>query len=362
MFNVPLQLRGLTLRNRLMLAPMAGVTDVPFRRICQDLGAGLTYVEMLNAVAVLGKSRSTHAMLARHPSEQVLGVQVTGRTPEAVAAAVALLDARGFDTIDINMGCPARKVVGSDCGSALLRTPSRISATVEAARAVTSRPLSVKFRLGFERPECSVEDTTRRVVEAGADMFTIHGRFRSDDYSVRVDYDAIRRGRGAVPAERAVSVGNGDIMDLESARAMAEQTGCDAIMIGRGALGNPWIFQEILEEKTISPSIAEWEDMVLRHIAYQEECYGASPRAAMCMRKHLIWYATAYPGSSKVRSRFSTVATLDAARAVVSEFAARHPRALRRSTGNRVHDDHQNINPAMDRRLDRGVGTDGFDG
>lgn len=362
MYNEPLQLRGLTLQNRLILAPMAGVTDVPFRRICQDLGAGLTYVEMLNSVALLGRSRTTHAMLERHAAEPVLGVQVTGRTPESVARGVAALDARGFDTIDINMGCPARKVVGSECGSAFLLNPPRISATVESARAATARPLSVKFRLGFDRPACSVEETTRRVVDAGADMFTIHGRFRSDDYGVRVDYEAIRRGREAVAPGRAICVGNGDVMDLESARTMAERTGCEAIMVSRGALGNPWLFQEILEERTVAPTIAEWEDVVLRHIAYQEECYGNSARAAMCMRKHLIWYATAYPGSSKVRNRFSAVSTLDEARAVVSEFGARHPRDLRRGAAARGGEERSDPHRAMDRQLDRGVGHDGLEG
>lgn len=326
----PLQLRGITLRNRLILAPLAGVSDAPFRRICQEMGAGLTYVEMLNTVALLSKSPRIQEMLARHPSESILGAQLSGRTPESVAKATALLDSLGFDTIDINMGCPARKIIGSDCGSAFLRNPPRISATVEAARAVTSRPLSAKFRLGFDRPTCSVEDTARRVVAAGADMFTIHGRFRDDNYSVQVDHTAIRRGLSAVPAARAVSVSNGDIVDFQSALAMWHNTGCNAIMIGRGALGNPWIFKEILEQRKIAPTLAEWEEVVLRHIAYQEECYGNNPRTALCLRKHLIWYASGYPGSSKVRDRFNTVCTMDEARAVVREFAARHPPDLRR--------------------------------
>ena len=339
MFDEALNMRGLVLRNRLILAPMAGVSDLPFRRICQDLGAGLTYVEMLNTLAVLSMSRRTQEMLARHPTESVLGVQLTGRTPETVGKATALLASLGFDTIDINMGCPSRRVVGSDCGSAFLRAPSRITASVEAARAASSRPLSAKFRLGFERPDCSVEDTVRRVVEAGVDMFTIHGRFRSDDYKVRVDYAAMRRGFASAPAHRAVSVGNGDVMDLSSAMAMAGKTGCDAIMISRGALGNPWIFQEIMEGRTVSPAIAEWEDVVLRHIAYQEECCGLHPHAAIRMRKHLIWYASGYPGSGQVRNRVNGVSTLDEARAVVREFAGRYPRDLRRSLDRPVRDD-----------------------
>ena len=316
---------------------------------------------MLNTVALLSKSKRTYEMLTRHASETILGAQLTGRTPEAVAKATELLDRRGFDTIDINMGCPVRKIIGSDCGSAFLKNPPRISATVVAARAATARPLSVKFRVGFDRPDYTVEDTTRRVVEGGADMFTIHGRFRSDDYSVRVEFDSIRRGIQAVPAGRAATVGNGDIMDWKSAKAMVEATGCDAVMVSRGALGNPWIFQEILEERAITPTIAEWEDVVLRHIAYQEECYGDQPFAAARLRKHLIWYASGYPGSNRLRNRFNTVSTMDDARAATREFTSVYPRTLRRFIDTRIREDHLDPRRAMDRQLDRGVGDDGFE-
>ena len=361
MLNAPLICRGLTIPNGVFLAPLAGVSDTPFRRICRELGAGLTYVEMLNTVALLSKSKRTVEMLARHPSETILGVQLTGRTPEAVARGVALLDSRGFDTIDINMGCPVRKIINSECGSAFLRNPPRISATVEAARAATSRPLSVKFRVGFDRPAYTVEDTTRRVVEGGADMFTIHGRFRSDDYSVRVEFDAIRRGLQAVPAGSAVTVGNGDVMDYKSARAMVDATGCDAVMVSRGALGNPWIFQEILEDRIVTPTIAEWEDVVLRHIDYQEQCYGDHLFAAARLRKHLIWYASGYPHSNRLRNRFNAVTTMEEARTVAREFAAFYPRELRRFVDTRIREDHLDPRKAMDRQLDRGVGDDGFE-
>jgi tRNA-dihydrouridine synthase len=197
-------------------------------------------------------------------------------------------------------------------------------------------------------------------VEAGVDLFTIHGRFRSDDYGVRVEYEPIRRGIQSVAPGRAVSVGNGDIMDLASARAMVEQTGCDAIMISRGALGNPWLFQEILEEKRATPTIAEWEDVVLRHIDYQEQCYGDQLFAAARLRKHLIWYASGYPGSNRVRNRFNVVSTMDEARAVTREFTALYPRTLRRYVDTRLSADHLDPRLAMDRQLDRGVGDDGL--
>lgn len=360
MLNQPLQIGSLTVPNRVFLAPLAGVSDAPFRRICTELGAGLTYVEMLNTVALLSRSKRTAEMLERHPSERILGVQLTGRTPETVAKAVAMLDAKGFDTIDINMGCPVRKVVHSECGSAFLRDPPRITSTVQAARAMTRRPLSAKFRLGFERPQRTVEDTTRRVVEAGVDFYTIHGRYRSDDYGVRVEHDAIRAGMEAVAGHPVISVGNGDIMDLESARQMVDRTGCDAVMLSRGALGNPWLFREILDERPATPTIAEWEEVVLRHIDYQEECYGDQVFAAARLRKHLIWYASGYPGSNRVRNQFNTVSTMNEARAVTRAFTSLYPRELRRFVDTRMNPDHVDPRLAMDRQLDRGVGADGL--
>jgi tRNA-dihydrouridine synthase B len=367
MFDQPLQLKGLVLRNRVFLAPLAGVSDIPFRRMCSEFGAGLTFVEMLSSTGIQYGSRRTLDMLARHASESVLGVQLSGPKPDEVARAVGTLDRHGFELIDINMGCPVRKIVASGWGSAYLQDPERVTATVEQARAATAKPLTVKCRLGFTRESMNIDDIAGRITRAGADMLTIHGRFRTDDYAIPVRLDAIRTGfdaasrATAVPdagPARPVLVGNGDVMDLQSAKRMAA-TGCDAVMISRGALGNPWIFREILAEEPATPSLGEWLDVVLRFIDYHEEHYGDSDLSARRMRKHLIWFSSGFPRCNRLRERCNGVTSLVEARAAVREYAAQYPASLRRYID--VEIDHA-IDPKfqMDRTLDRGVGDDGL--
>lgn len=370
-FSDPLKVQNLQIKNRVFLAPLAGVSDVPFRRICQEQGAGLTYVEMLSSTAIRYKNRRTFEMMARHASESILGVQVTGPNPEDVATAIEVLDTCGFDTIDINMGCPVKKVTGAGCGSAILKDPARVQKTMELARAATQRPLSAKIRLGFTRDAVNVTDTTSRIALSAADMVTIHGRTRSESYSTPVDCAGIRQGiQSAVMAclsnESAppVTVGNGDIFDLASAQKMMNETGCDAVMISRGALGNPWIFREILDEKTYNPTFAEWLDVVMDHIDYHQEHYGNTTTAAILMRKHLLWYAKGFPGIKALRDHLNRVDSLDSARAILNGFAetlsAQTPRFA--WVDNEFNGQQQGYDPKyeMDRTLDRGVGDEGL--
>ncbi len=230
-----------------------------------SLGAGLTYVEMLSSIALLHGNQRTREMLSRHADEGILGVQVTGPRPELVGQSVKLLHDHGFETIDINMGCPVRKIVGSGSGAAFLKDVPRIRQTVALARAATSRPLSIKIRLGFTPETINVEETAAIIAEEGADQITIHGRTREDSYGVPVSYAGIARGVKAARARRPdlLTIGNGDVMDAESAETMVRETGCRGVMVSRGALGNPWIFQEILgRPHRITPTLAEWEDVV----------------------------------------------------------------------------------------------------
>ncbi len=329
MFDRPIQIGKLTVKNRVFLAPLAGVSDPPFRRICQEFGAGLTYVEMLSAVPVNRGHAKTYEMMFRHPSESVLGVQVTGSTVDDVARAVGRLDAHGFDTIDINMGCPVRKIVGSGSGCAFLREPDRMSDTLAASRAATSKPLSAKTRLGFNGGACTIEDSAQRISAAGVDMFTVHGRYRTDTYADAVQREPMARGFARVPAS-IVKIGNGDVVDLASARRTMEETGCDGVMISRGALGNPWIFQELLTGQRAAPTIAEWQDVVLRHIDYHVEFHGDHVLSARRIRKHLIWYASGYPKCNRERARFNLVESMGEARELVKTFAATLPQDFRR--------------------------------
>lgn len=361
-FNTPIQIKDLEIKNRVFLAPLAGVSDIPFRLICQSLGAGLTYVEMLSATAIRYQSKRTFDMMARHASESLLGVQVTGPNADEVSQAVAVLDKQGFETIDINMGCPVRKVVGAGCGSAILKDPERISETVEKCRLATTKPLSAKIRLGYTRDTVNVTDTVHRIVSAHLDMVTIHGRTRSESYSTPCDLGGIDQGLGvALSHKNVVKVGNGDIFDFESAWKMHEKTGCDAVMVSRGALGNPWIFSEILAGKSVQPTFSEWFDVVMAHISYQEEHFGNRPYAAILMRKHLLWYAKGFPESKALRDQLNQVESLEQARSILTSYAQKIPNHFIRHEGfsQQIAGDYD-PKFEMDRHLDRGVGDDGL--
>jgi nifR3 family TIM-barrel protein len=355
---------GLALPNRVILAPLAGVTDTPFRRICADYGAALTYVEMLVSVAVIYRSKRTWEMMNRHASEQRLGVQLTGRNVEEVVKAAAILDGQGFDTIDINMGCPVRKVVHSGSGSAFLKSPTRISDTLTGVKAVVSRPLSAKCRIGFTRETLNITEVAARMAEAGCDGITIHGRTRDCTYAAPVQYDMIRAG---VEAARAVRpdipvMGNGNVFDRQTAALMIGRSGVDGVMVSRGALGNPWIFTELIDPAFRQPTIREWLDGVLRHFDYHKDYHGDTEYAARLMRKHLIWYANGFPYSAQLRGFFNTVSSLADAKAELTAYAARYPADLRRyddAAASRIFKEDPKYQ--MDREIDRGVGDDGPD-
>jgi|GEM_PF-65432 len=380
-FARPFYIGSLEVPNRVLLAPLAGVSDVPFRRVCQMKGAGLTYVEMLSATAIRYRNKRTFEMMARHADETILGVQVTGPSTEEVAEAVGVLSAQGFSTVDINMGCPVRKVVGAGCGSAILKDQDRLLKTVQAARAATALPLSIKYRLGYTREDVNVATTTRNGIVGAADMVTIHGRTRSEGYDKPVDLDGVRLGveagreaslerssalepqgsQGSVRHMNIPVVGNGDVFCSESARSMVRATGCDAVMVSRGALGNPWVFAEILAGKPVQPTIEEWLDLVLTHIDLHEAHYREARLSAVLMRKHLLWYAKGFPSAKSLRDAFNVIEDLGEARRLLKDFAARMPRGCLR-----FHSEARaatlrtetSTDPKweMDRDLDRGVG------
>jgi nifR3 family TIM-barrel protein len=275
-----------------------------------------------------------------------------------------LLDDLGFDAIDLNMGCPVRKIVGSGSGAALLKDVDRLRRTVEAARAVTRRPLSVKIRLGFSPDTINVEETATLIAQAGADQITIHGRTREDSYAVPVQRAGIARGLRAAALHRPtmVTVGNGDILDAASAHAMVRETGCRAVMVSRGAMGNPWIFEEILGRRVRPPQLGEWCELVLRHLDYHEAFYGDNELSARLTRKHLIWYASGFPHSHRLREQMNHVTSLAAARAIIQHYQRDYPADLRRfedtATARRTHD--HDPKHEMDRQMDRGVGEEGL--
>lgn len=329
-FNIPVNLGSLELNGRVFLAPLAGVSDPPFRRICQELGASLTYVEMLSAAAICHNNKRTVDMRYRHSSEKLLGVQLTGNNPEEISRAISILTTEGFETIDINMGCPVRKVVTTGAGSAILKEPERISRTIQMARESTKKPLSAKVRLGYTRDALNIQDTIARLCDH-VDMFTIHGRVRNEQYDVSCDLQSIALGIQISQSEhfsdkKIIKVGNGDIFCHKSAQKMHEETGCDAVMVSRGALGNPWVFLQIRNPKQTHPTFEEWLDVVIRHITYQKEHFGDTNLAAILMRKNLLWYAKGFPGSKALREALNKVETLDSACEHLKNFSQYVPK------------------------------------
>jgi nifR3 family TIM-barrel protein len=362
-----------------LLAPLAGVSDHPFRRVCARQGASLTYVEMLSAKAILYNSKRTFEMMTRHEDEAILGVQVTGGSADDVGRAIEILDKQPFDTIDINMGCPVTKVVRSGSGSAILKDPQRVYETVKLARAATGKPLSVKIRLGWDRSTVTVFEVADAAQQAGAEWITVHGRLRSEDYSCPVDLATI----AAVKRRLRIPVfGNGNVFSAQDALHMRERTGVDGVMVSRGALGNPWVFRDIVTmDEQDGPSVPpgfvdvnDWLANVLDHLGWQQQAYGPGGMGAVCMRKHLLWYAKGWPGAKKLRERINTADSIADCQGMIRDFHAdlvssgitsRMPvtaggdEDVASSSGGQrfVWDPKYD----MDRKLDRGVGDDAME-
>ena len=364
MLNEPFSLGSVTVPNRVLLSPLAGVSDTPFRRICQELGAGLSYIEMLSAAGLSHNTRSSAELLHRDPSEPLLGAQITGPSPEVVAHGASLLMGRGdlpLDTLDLNMGCPVRKIVSRGCGSAIVRDPAMAGEMVRQVRAAVGIPVTAKIRVGFARTHATVEPVCRALASAGVDMLTIHGRFRDDNYSDPVRYDLIRQGFEAAEAEsggrRVWKIGNGNVFDLESARRMVDETGCDGVLVSRGCLGNPWVFRWILEDEERQPTVEEWEEVLLRHIDYHQAFYGDRPYAAIRFRKHLLWYVRGFPGAKAAKPELSVMTSMDQIRLRIRAFAASLPAGLPRFPDAAERRRCAEADPKfeMDRTHDRGV-------
>lgn len=300
----------------IVLAPLAGVSDIPFRVVCAERGADLTYVEMLSAVALTYNSKRTFEMLARHSKEKILGVQVTAKNASDMERAVTVLNDYPFETVDINMGCPVRKVVGSGCGAAVTRDPENAHAITKAAVAASTRPVSVKFRLGWDRSSLNYLEVASALESAGAEWLTIHGRTRSDDYSREVDLEAIAQIKKQV---KIPVLGNGNIFSHEDYKIMKAVTNVDGIMVSRGALGNPWIFQEIRGNRE-ALSLAEWIRCIYTHIDLQKELYGDSFHGLVMMRKHLLWYFKGWPGGKICKELLMGAASFDAVYEILERF------------------------------------------
>lgn len=297
-----LQIGNVRLENNLILAPMAGVTDLPFRLLCREQGAGLVCMEMVSAKAIYFRNKNTEELMEIHPGEKPTALQLFGSDPDIISEMAKKIEERPFDILDINMGCPVPKVVNNGEGSALMKNPKLVEEIVSKTVKAIQKPVTVKIRKGFNDDMVNAVEIAKIAEGCGAAAVAVHGRTREQYYAGEADWDIIAKVKQAVSIP---VIGNGDVTDGVSAKALLDQTGCDGIMIGRAVRGNPWIFREIKHflatgESLSKPVGEEVRDTILRHAA-MELCHKGEYTAVREMRKHIAWYTTGYPHSAALR-------------------------------------------------------------
>ncbi len=308
----------LGLPNRVMMAPMAGVTDLAFRQLAREAGCGLVFTEMVSAKAIVMGNRKTGDILRTAPEEKPVGVQLFGSDPAAMARAAQVAVAQGASLVDVNMGCPAPKVVKNGDGAALMRNPRLAARVVGAIRSSVPVPVTVKMRKGWDDGKPDAVDVALAVCEAGAHAVTVHGRTRMQFYSGQADWEIIRRVKDAV----SVPVfGNGDVFSATDAARMIDETGCDGVMIARGCLGRPWIFHQVVHfletgELLPEPPYHERIRVALKHLDLLVGLKGEDVGVRQ-MRKHAGWYVRGFPGAAALRKRINTAETRDEMAAVL---------------------------------------------
>ncbi|MDE7287703.1 MAG: tRNA dihydrouridine synthase DusB [Lachnospiraceae bacterium] len=307
-----LQIGNVVLENNLILAPMAGVTDLPFRLLCREHGAGLVCMEMISAKAVYFHNKNTKELMEIHPDETPVSLQLFGSDPEIISEMAKQIEDRPFSILDINMGCPVPKVVNNGEGSALMKNPKLVEEIVSRTVKAIHKPVTVKIRKGFNDSMINAVEIAKIAEESGAAAVAVHGRTREQYYAGRADWDIIARVKEAVSIP---VIGNGDVTDGPSARALLEQTGCDGVMVGRAVRGNPWIFEQILHfletgrEKSKHPAV-EIQDTILRHARMELEVKGEYT-AVREMRKHIAWYTAGYPNSASLRRKVNEMESFE---------------------------------------------------
>jgi tRNA-dihydrouridine synthase B len=310
-----------------LLAPMAAVTDLPFRTVAEELGVGFTITEFLSAHALAAGDKKTSAKMTASLGGRRFGVQIFGREPDKMDAAAKMAVAIGASLVDINMGCPAKRVVAGECGSALMREPQVAQELVRTVVAAIPAdiPVTVKHRAGWNQDHRNAPEFACAMVEAGVQMITVHGRTRTQGFSGKSDNAIIRKVRDAVPRHIPV-VGNGDVVDVEGFSRMRDETGCDAVMIGRGALGNPWLFSRLREvcagrPDPGPPTLEERIHVFRRHVDLIETLKNG-PRTLHEVRKACAWYARGLYGCNSLRLRVWEAPDLAAARSLVDDYFA----------------------------------------
>ncbi len=303
-----LKIGNVTLENNLILAPMAGVTDLPFRLLCKEQGAGLICTEMISAKAIYFKNKNTETLMEIDERERPVSLQLFGSDADLMAEIARQIEPRNFDILDINMGCPVPKVVNNGEGSALMKNPKLVHEIVSKVSKAIEKPLTVKIRKGFTEDCVNAVEIAKIAEDAGAAAIAVHGRTREQYYAGNADWDIIRQVKEAVSIP---VIGNGDVDSPKKAEALVRETGCDGIMIGRAVQGNPWLFSQILHyqktgELLPKPGMEEVKEMILRHAKMQLE-YKGDYTGMREMRKHVAWYTTGMPHSAAVRRMVNEV-------------------------------------------------------